>query len=120
MPDIKNFEYFSPKNVKEAYTLLSQHPEETKVIAGGQSLLILLKQKLISPCYLIDVKGLSELDYIRYNERGGLRIGAITTHRALETSPIVRERFFMLAEMEHKLASVQIRNWGTLGGPLPR
>lgn len=115
---MKDFKYLFPKNVKEACTFLSQYPEEAKIIAGGQSLLILLKQMLISPSYLIDIKGLSELDYIRYDEKDGLRLGALTTHRALETSPVVRERFFMLADMEKRLASVQIRNWGTLGGNL--
>lgn len=115
---MKNFEYLSPQNVKEACTFLSQYPDQAKIIAGGQSLLILLKQMLISPSHLIDIKGLSELDYIRYDEKDGLRIGTLTTHRALETSPIVREKFSMLAEMEKRLASVQIRNWGTLGGNL--
>ena len=115
---MKDFKYLSPQNVKEACTFLCQYPDEAKIIAGGQSLLILLKQMLISPSYLIDIKGLSELDYIRYDEKDGLRLGALTTHRALETSPIVREKFFMLAEMEKRLASVQIRNWGTLGGNL--
>lgn len=102
----------------EACALLSKYPEGAKVIAGGQSLLIILKQGLLSPDYLIDIRGISDLDYIRYDEKDGLRIGALTTHRALETSPIVRDRFFMLAEMEKRLASVQIRNWGTLGGNL--
>jgi carbon-monoxide dehydrogenase medium subunit len=115
---MKNFDYFSPQNVKEACSLLSQYPEEAKVIAGGQSLLIILKQRLISPSYLIDIKGIKNLDYIRYDEKDGLRIGALTTHRALETSPVVREKFFMLAEMEKRLATIQIRNWGTLGGNL--
>jgi len=115
---MKEFEYFSPQDVKEAYTLLSQYPEKAKIIAGGQSLLILLKQRLITPSYLIDIKGISDLDYVRYDDRDGLRIGALTTHRTLETLPVVRERFFMLAEMERRLASIQIRNWGTLGGNL--
>lgn len=115
---MKNFEYFSPQNVKEACSLLSQYAEEAKVIAGGQSLLIILKQRLLSPSYLIDIKGIKDLDYIRYDEKDGLSIGALTTHRALETSPVVRERFFMLAEMEQRLATIQIRNWGTLGGNL--
>lgn len=113
-----NFEYLSPQNVKEACSLLSQYPEEAKVVAGGQSLLIILKQRLINPRYLIDIKGISDLDYIRYDEKDGLRIGALTTHRALETSSVIRETFSMLAEMERRLATIQIRNWGTLGGNL--
>jgi carbon-monoxide dehydrogenase medium subunit len=115
---MENFEYFAPQNVKEACALLSKYPEEAKVIAGGQSLLIILKQGLISPAFLIDIKGIKDLDYIRYDDKDGLRIGALTTHRTLETSSVVRRKFFMLAEMEHRLASIQIRNWGTLGGNL--
>lgn len=111
-------EYFAPQNVKEACALLSKYPEEAKVFAGGQSLLIILKQGLISPSFLIDIKGIKDLDYIRYDDKDGLRIGALTTHRTLETSSVVREKFFMLAEMERRLASIQIRNWGTLGGNL--
>jgi carbon-monoxide dehydrogenase medium subunit len=115
---MKNFEYFSPQNVQEAHTLLSQYSEEAKIIAGGQSLLILLKQGLISPSVIIDIKGISELDYIHQDKKDGLRIGALTSHRTLETLPLMKENFYMLAEMEHRLASVQIRNWGTVGGNL--
>lgn len=110
--------YLPAQNVKEACALLSQYGEEAKILGGGQSLVLLLRQKLIVPSYLIDIKGISDLDYIRYDERDGLRIGALTTHRALETSPIVKEKFFMLAEMERRLASVPVRNWGTVGGNL--
>jgi carbon-monoxide dehydrogenase medium subunit len=78
----------------------------------------LLKQGLISPSVIIDIKGISELDYIHQDKKDGLRIGALTTHRTLETSPLMKENFYMLAEMEHRLASVQIRNWGTVGGNL--
>jgi carbon-monoxide dehydrogenase medium subunit len=99
--------YLPAQNVKEACALLSQYGEEAKILGGGQSLVLLLRQKLIAPSYLIDIKGISDLDYIRYDERDGLRIGALTTHRALETSPIVKEKFFMLAEMERRLASVK-------------
>jgi carbon-monoxide dehydrogenase medium subunit len=77
-----------------------------------------MKQDFVSPSYIIDIKEISDLDYIRYDEKDGLRIGALTTHRSLETSTIVQDKFFMLAEMEHTLASLAVRNWGTLGGNL--
>jgi len=78
--------------------------------------LVLLKQRLISPQYLINIKDLKELDYINYDEKFGIRIGALTTHRSIETSPVVKKRFSVLSEVERNLASVQIRNWGTIGG----
>lgn len=113
---IRDFEYLSPKTLKEALALLDEHRDECKVIAGGQSLLILMRQGLLSPEYLIDIKGISELDYIKADAKEGLRIGALTTHRAIEKSPAMKNGFSVLAEMEHRLASIQTRNWGTIGG----
>lgn len=115
---IKEFEYFAPKTVAEACSLLSQYKEEAKVIAGGQSLLILMWQELVAPEYVIDIKGISDLEYISFDEKEGLRIGALTTHRAIEKSPLIRNGFSVLSEMELMLATVQTRNWGTIGGNL--
>lgn len=115
---MKDFEYFSARTVKEACSLISQYKEEGKILAGGQSLITLLRQKLISPSYLIDIKGISDLDYIRFDEKEGLRMGGLTTHRAIEKSPVIKEKYNMLSEMEKSVASVQTRNWGTIGGNL--
>jgi carbon-monoxide dehydrogenase medium subunit len=115
---IKNFEYFAPKTIKEALTLLSQNKEKAKIMAGGQSLLVVMKQGLFTPEYLIDIKGISELDYISYDEKESLRIGALTIHRDIENSPIIQKHFRVLSEMEGNLALIQTRNWGTIGGNL--
>jgi carbon-monoxide dehydrogenase medium subunit len=115
---IRDFEYLSPKTLQEALTLLDEHQDECKVIAGGQSLLILMRQGLLAPEYLIDIKGVSELDYIESDAKEGLRIGALTTHRTIEKSPAMKNGFGVLAEMEQRLASIQTRNWGTIGGNL--
>jgi carbon-monoxide dehydrogenase medium subunit len=114
---IFDFEYFVPKTIEAALKLLSQYDEgECKVIAGGQSLIILMKQRLLMPKYLIDIKGLSDLDYIKFDEKEGLKIGALTTHRAIEKSPVIQKGFSVLAEMEQNISSVETRNWGTIGG----
>jgi carbon-monoxide dehydrogenase medium subunit len=113
---IRDFEYLSPKTLKEALTLWDKYGDEAKVIAGGQSLLVLMRQGLVAPKYLIDIKGISELSYIKSDAKVGLRIGALTTHRAIEKSPLIRKGFAVLAEMENRLASIQTRNWGTIGG----
>ncbi|MGD9116929.1 MAG: xanthine dehydrogenase family protein subunit M [Dehalococcoidia bacterium] len=114
---IFNFEYFAPKTVKEALKLLSKYDEdERKVIAGGQSLNILMKQRLVTPKYLIDIKGVSELDYIKFDKKEGLKIGALTTHRSIETSPVIAKECVVLCEMENNVSSVETRNWGTIGG----
>ena len=115
---IADFEYFAPKTVEAALSLLSQYKEEAKIIAGGQSMLIIMKQGLITPEYLIDIKGIAALDYIKYDEGKGLRIGALTIHRAIEKSPVIQKHFWVLSEMERNLATIQTRNWGTIGGNL--
>jgi carbon-monoxide dehydrogenase medium subunit len=115
---INDFEYFAPKTLKEALKLLDQYRDDYKIIAGGQSLLIMMRQGLINPKYLIDIKGISELDYIQTDAKKGLRIGALTTHRAIEKSPVIKKSFGVIAEMENSLASIQTRNWGTIGGNL--
>ena len=115
---IKDFEYFAPKTLKEALTLLDKYQDDAKVIAGGQSLLILMRQGLVAPEYLIDIKGISELNYIKSDAKEGLKIGALTTHRTVEKSPMMKNGFSVLAEIEHHVASIQTRNWGTIGGEL--
>ena len=115
---MKDFEYFSAGSLQEACSLISQYKDVGKILAGGQSLITLLRQKLISPTCLIDIKELKELNYIDFNEKTGLRIGALTTHRAIEKSQIIQEKYNVLSEMEKSVASVQTRNWGTIGGNL--
>jgi carbon-monoxide dehydrogenase medium subunit len=115
---MKDFEYFTPKTLEEALFLLSQYKGEAKIIAGGQSMLVLMRQGLLAPEYVIDIKGITALDYMTYDEAKGLRIGALTTHRAIEKSPVVRSHFRVLSEMETNLATIQTRNWGTIGGNL--
>ena len=115
---IADFEYFAPKTVEKALSLLSQYREEAKIIAGGQSMLIIMKQGLLTLEYLIDIKGIAALDYIKYDEGKGLRIGALTIHRAIEKSPVIQKHFGVLSEMERNLATIQTRNWGTIGGNL--
>jgi len=115
---IKDFQYFAPKTLAESLDLLSQYGKESKVIAGGQSLLILMRHGLIAPKYLIDIMCISALSYVRFEEKSGLLIGALTPHSDIQDSPVIQKRFTVLAEMEQKLASVQTRNWGTIGGNL--
>lgn len=112
---IKDFEHFAPKTLKEALALLAKYGDDCKVICGGQSLLILMRQGLVAPKYMVDIKGISELNYIK-DEKDGLKIGATTTHRAIEKSLVIKRKYPVLVEMETRLASIQTRNWGTIGG----
>jgi CO/xanthine dehydrogenase FAD-binding subunit len=114
-----DFEYLAAQTVEEALDLLAQHKDdEFRIIAGGQSLNTAMKHRLIAPEYIIDIKGIADLDYIKFDEKEGLKIGAVATHRSLEKSPIVREKYAVLCEMEENVASVETRNWGTVMGDL--
>ena len=114
---MRPLEFLEPKTLEEACSLLSKHKEEAKLISGGQSLVPILQQRLISPKYLINLKGLPGLDYIK-EDANSLKIGALATESAIEISGIVQRRFPILVEAIHTIASVQVRNWGTIGGSL--
>ncbi len=114
---IHDFNYLKPGSVKEAFEMYAEH-DDCKVICGGQSLLIVMRQGMVAPEYLLDIKGLDELRYIKFDDKDGLRIGATTTHREIEKSQVIKEKYPVLALMETKLASIQTRNWGTIGGNL--
>jgi carbon-monoxide dehydrogenase medium subunit len=115
---IRDFNYLRATTVKEALDLTDKHKDDYKIICGGQSLLILMRQGLVAPDYLIDIKNVEELDYIQFDDKEGLRIGATTTHRTIESSPLIKEKYPVIFEMEENLASIQTRNWGTIGGNL--
>ncbi len=115
---IHDFDYVRATTVKEALEFLDEYRDDYKIICGGQSLLILLRQGLIAPGHLIDIKRVEELNYITFDAQTGLRIGATTTHRSIEFSPLIEQHYPVLVDMEKNLASRQTRNWGTIGGNL--
>lgn len=114
---INDFHYLKPASVKEALAMYAEH-DDCKIICGGQSLLIVLRQGMLAPEYLIDIKHLDELKYIKFDDKDGLRLGATTTHREIEKSDVIAKKYPVLVAMEGKLASIQTRNWGTIGGNL--
>jgi CO/xanthine dehydrogenase FAD-binding subunit len=116
---LPKFDYLKPNTIDEALSLLSQYKGRAKVIAGGTDLLPKLKRREIqAPEYVVDLKGIPDLDYVRHDEVGGLSLGALATIHAVETSPIVRERFGVLFDAAESMASVQVRNRGTIAGNL--
>ena len=115
---IRDFAYFKTNTVKEALDLLDQYKEDYKIICGGQSLLILMRQGLVAPENLIDIKNVKELSYIDFVPQEGLTIGAATTHSEIGKSDLIKKHCDVLIDMESNLASNQTRNWGTLGGNL--
>ena len=108
------FTYLEPSSLDEALGLLAQHGDETKLIAGGTGLVNLMKQRLVRPGFVIGLRALKPIAHIE--ERGGLRIGALATLGALETSTLVRRKAPLLAEVCGHVATVRVRSMATLGG----
>jgi carbon-monoxide dehydrogenase medium subunit len=111
------FEYHAPKNLAEATRLVSQFGAEGRLLAGGHSLVPLMKLRLAAPKHLIDITGISELNYIR-EEGARILIGALATHFQLESSDLLKSRCPLLPETAREIGDVQVRNKGTLGGSL--
>jgi carbon-monoxide dehydrogenase medium subunit len=111
-------DYFEPKTVSEALSLLAKHGAEAKIIAGGTDVMVDIKYKEEPGC-LVNIKKIPGLDGIRENG-AGLRIGALATIRDVETSAVVRDKLPVLWESSHQFASLQIRNTATIGGNICR
>ena len=112
------FEYFAPATLDEALELLHEHGDEAKILAGGQSLMPLMNLRLARPKIIVDINRLGGLDGIASTGEGGLTIGALARHRAVEKSPLVREQNPLLASAMPLIGHFQIRNRGTMGGSL--
>src|SRR5262245_8076112 len=111
-------EYFEPKTVSEALSVLAKHGAETKVIAGGTDVMVDIKFKE-EPGGLVNIKKIPGLSGVKENG-GSLRIGPLTTIRELETNALVREKLPVLWEASHQFASLQVRNTATIGGNICR
>jgi aerobic carbon-monoxide dehydrogenase medium subunit len=112
-----SFDYFAPTTLDEALSLLGEYGEDAKVLAGGQSLIPLMKLRFASPRALIDINGISELGQLE-EEGGGLRIGALVRHKACERSELLRARYGTLGDAAPMISDPIVRNLGTVGGSL--
>ena len=108
----QQFEYSAPKTLDEALGLLA---EGAKPLAGGMSLIPMMKLRLAAPEHLVDLGRIKDLNYIR-EDGGSLRIGATATHHEVESSPLVRGKCPLLAETVSNIGDMQVRNMGTIGG----
>lgn len=112
------FDYQEPTTLKKAFALMEKHGEDARVIAGGTSLLIMMRQRLLMPKVVISLARIPKFDRIAYSARDGLRIGAGARHRDIELSPTVQKHYPLLHETFRKVAQPRIRNMGTVGGNL--
>jgi aerobic carbon-monoxide dehydrogenase medium subunit len=113
-----NIELLQPASLDEAIAYLGTHAGETKILSGGTALVIMLKNRLISPVSLLSVGHLKELRSIRHEPDMGLRIGTLATIREVEMSPLVREKNPTLAQTFGKVGNIRVRNAATVGGNL--
>jgi aerobic carbon-monoxide dehydrogenase medium subunit len=111
------FEYYTPGSVQEAVSLLQQHGDDAKVLAGGHSLIPLLKLRLANPAVLVDIGRIDALKGIK-QANGGVTIGALTTHSEIEHSADLKGVFPILAEAATVIGDPMVRNRGTFGGSL--
>ena len=111
------FEYHAPASLREALAILRRYPNEAKVLAGGHSLLPMMKLRLAQPSHLVDLARIKELAYVRERD-GGLAIGPMATFYMLESSSLVRQHAPVLAEAAALVADLQIRNKGSIGGSI--
>jgi aerobic carbon-monoxide dehydrogenase medium subunit len=111
------FEYHRATTAEDAVALLKKYGDEARLIAGGHSLLPLMKLRLAQPKHLIDVRRVASLSGIR-EEKGVLVVGAATPHASLEASPLLKVKLPVLAEAAGQIGDAQVRNMGTLGGSL--
>ena len=110
-------EYEKATSVDHALALLARYGPEARILAGGHSLIPMMKLRLVQPETLIDINGLGELCYVKVTD-GELRIGALPRHAQLLDSPAAGEHFAILHDAEKVIADPIVRNWGTVGGSL--
>jgi 4-hydroxybenzoyl-CoA reductase subunit beta len=112
-------EHLEPTSLEEACRLFQEKGGEgVKALAGGTDLLVSMKQRVLTPRYLVNLKGLSELKGIDYDERQGLKIGPVVTLRELQAAPVVQEKYPALGEAAHAVGATQHQFMGTVGGNL--
>ena len=113
------FEYMAPRSLEEAISLLARYGDKAKMCAGGTDLVVKMRQRAVKPSYVVNIGSLPGLDYIRYDNTRGLRIGALTTIRSIEKLPELRERGYgILCQAASQIASIPVRNVATVGGNL--
>lgn len=114
---MNDFQYHTPRSLAEAFTLLRDLGDDIRIIAGGTALVLFMKQRLAQPGHLLSLQKIPGLDGIAVTQ-AGIQLGAMCTHRKVETSPLLRETVPLLCETYRHVATVRIRNMATVGGGL--
>lgn len=113
---LPKFEYIKVKSIGEVCEALGKYKRKAKVMAGGTDLLVQMKDRVITPEYVIGLRGVEGLGRVVYDRKEGLKIGAMATHREVINSGVARRRYPSLVEALEKIGTGQVRNMGTIGG----
>jgi carbon-monoxide dehydrogenase medium subunit len=114
---IRSFDLLRPRTLQEAVDLLQKHGDDARALGGGTTLVILMKQRALHYPYLVDLQSIPGLGEIK-SEADGVRIGALVTHRMVETSPVIRQAFPALAQAFGQIGNVRVRQTASVGGNL--
>lgn len=114
---IRSFELLQPRSLAEASELLGKHGDDARVLGGGTTLVILMKQRALHYPYLVDLQTIPGLNQIT-READGVRIGAMATHRMVESSPVIRDSFPVIAQAFSQIGNVRVRQTASVGGNL--
>ena len=112
-----DFQYHTPQSLEEAFALLKTFDDDINIIAGGTALILFMKQRMVQPGHLLSLQRIPSLDNISATD-DGIHVGAMCTHRMVETSPVLRETLPFLGETYRHVATQRIRNMATVGGGL--
>ncbi len=113
---MKEFEYLKPDSIKETISILSQYGGKAQILNGGTDLIVGIRDKIIQPEYVVDIKAIPQLNKITYSEQNGLHIGATVTLNEVSDSKVVQRNYPILAEACKTVGSYQVRNRATLVG----
>lgn len=115
---MRDFDFLEPTTVHEASHMLADLGDDCRAIAGGTALMLGMRQRMLTPTHLVSLARLPQLRGIAFDARQGLRIGALSRHADVASSPLVRQHYPVLASMASRVANPQVRNQGTIGGNL--
>ncbi|MBI3015055.1 MAG: FAD binding domain-containing protein [Candidatus Tectomicrobia bacterium] len=116
--ELPKFEYLAPQSIPEVCEMLAAHEGEAKLMAGGTDLIIMMRRREVVPHYLIGLKSVPELNFIREEKDGGLTIGAMATSWEIQSSSLVRQRYDFLAKTAADIGSIENLHVSTIGGNL--
>jgi CO/xanthine dehydrogenase FAD-binding subunit len=120
MLTIDEFRYLKAHTLEQAISLIEKNSDKLNIIAGGTDLIVLMKDRVVTPKYVLDIKPISSCRHIKWDDENGLRIGALINVNEILHSDTIKEKYFALYQAAYSLGTTQIRNMATIGGNICR